>query len=330
VIDVHCHYLNPAVNQKAAHLNPAQHDPTAVFANDLTNQTNIKQMKDRAPKLTGIDERLRDMDRMGVDIQAVSPAPYHYFYFTEPGLGAELARDVNEGIASVVAQHPDRFVGLGSVPLQNAELAVKELEYAVRTLGLRGVEINTNVNGLNLTDPQLGLETFFAKANELGTVIFMHPLGFTQGDRLRNHYFNNVIGNPLDTTLAVSHLIFDGVVARYPRIRFIAAHGGGFIAHYWARMDHAWRARPDCRTVIKRKPSSYLEKFYFDTITFDPRMLRHLIDRYGPEHVLLGTDYPYDMGEDDPRGLIAEVKRLSAADRKLIEGGNAARLLKIR
>lgn len=330
VIDVHCHYLNPAVNQKAAHLNPAQHDPTAVFANDLTNQTNIKQMKDRAPKLTGIDERLRDMDRMGVDIQAVSPAPYHYFYFTEPGLGAELARDVNEGIAGLVAKHPDRFVGLGSVPLQNAELAVKELEYAVRTLGLRGVEINTNVNGLNLTDPSLGLEKFFAKANELGTVIFMHPLGFTQGDRLRNHYFNNVIGNPLDTTLAVSHLIFDGVVARYPKIRFIAAHGGGFIAHYWARMDHAWRARPDCRTIIKRKPSSYLEKFYFDTITFDPRMLRQLIDRYGPEHVLLGTDYPYDMGEEDPRGLIAEVKRLSAKDRKLIEGGNAARLLKIR
>jgi aminocarboxymuconate-semialdehyde decarboxylase len=330
VIDVHCHYLNPAVNQKAAHLNPAQHDPTAVFATELTNQTNIKQMKDRAPKLTGVDERLRDMDRMGVDIQAVSPAPYHYFYFTEPGLGAELARDVNEGIASLVAAHPDRFVGIGSVPLQNAELAVKELEYAVRTLGLRGVEINTNVNGLNLTDPQLGLEKFFAKANELGTVIFMHPMGFTQGDRLRNHYFNNVIGNPLDTTLAVSHLIFDGVVARYPKIRFIAAHGGGFIAHYWARMDHAWRARPDCRTIIKRKPSSYLEKFYFDTITFDPRMVRQLIDRYGPEHVLLGTDYPYDMGEEDPRGLVAEVKRLSAKDRKLIEGGNAARLLKIR
>jgi aminocarboxymuconate-semialdehyde decarboxylase len=330
VIDIHCHYLNPVVNQKTAHLNAVQHDPTAVFANELTNQTNIKQMKDRAPKLTGVTERLRDMDRMGVDIQAISPAPYHYFYFTEPGLGAELAREVNEGIAGLVAAHPDRFVGLGSVPLQNAELAVKELEYAVRTLGLRGVEINTNVNGLNLTDPKLGLEKFFAKAHELGTVIFMHPLGFTQGDRLRNHYFNNVIGNPLDTTLAVSHLIFDGVAARYPKIRFIAAHGGGFIAHYWARMDHAWRARADCRTVIQRKPSSYLEKFYFDTITFDPRMLRQLIDRYGPEHVLLGTDYPYDMGEDDPRGLLAEVKRLSAKDRKLIEGGNAARLLKIR
>jgi aminocarboxymuconate-semialdehyde decarboxylase len=330
VVDVHCHYLNPEVNKKTAHLNAAQYDPTVIYANDLTNATNVSQMRDRAPKLMGIDVRIQDMDRMGVDIQAVSPAPYHYFYFTEPALGAELAREVNEGIANVVSLHPDRFVGIGSVPLQNAELAVKELEYCVKKLGLKGVEINTNVNGLNLTDPKLGLEKFFAKANELGIVIFMHPLGFTQGERLSNHYFNNVIGNPLETTVAVSHLIFDGVVARYPKIKFIAAHGGGFIAHYWARMDHAWRARPDTRTVIKKKPSSYLEKFYFDSITFDPRMLKQLIDRYGADHVLLGTDYPYDMGEDDPRGLIAGVPRLSAADRRLIEGGNAMKLFKIK
>ncbi len=330
VVDIHCHYLNPEISAKTAELMPAKYDPTVIFANELTNQTNLKQMKERASKLTGIEERLQDMDRMGVDIQAVCPAPYHYFYFTEADHGARLARDVNEGIAKLVASHPDRFVGLGSVPLQNAELAVRELEYAVKVLGLRGVEINTNVNGLNLTDPKLGLEKFFAKANELGTVIFMHPLGFTEGSRLTNHYFNNVIGNPLDTTIAVSHLIFDGVVARNPKIKFIAAHGGGFIAHYWARMDHAWRARPDCRTVIKRAPSSYLEKFYFDSITFDPEMLKRLIERFGADHVMLGTDYPYDMGEEDPRGLIKAVKRLSKADRELVEGMNAVKLLKIK
>ena len=330
VVDIHCHYLNPEISAKTADLHPARYDPTVTFANELTNQTNLKQMKDRAPKLTGIEERLKDMDRMGVDIQAVCPAPYHYFYFTEPDHGAQLAREVNEGIAALAARHPDRFVGLGSVPLQNAELAVRELEYAVKVLGLRGVEINTNVNGLNLTDPKLGLEKFFAKANELGTVIFMHPLGFTEGSRLTNHYFNNVIGNPLDTTIAVSHLIFDGVVARNPKIKFIAAHGGGFIAHYWARMDHAWRARPDCRTVIKKAPSSYLEKFYFDSITFDPEMLNRLIERFCADHVMLGTDYPYDMGEEDPRGLIKSVKRLSKADRELVEGMNAVKLLKIK
>ena len=330
VVDLHCHYLNPEVAAKAAHLNPAQHDPSTVFANELTRETNVKQMKTRAPKLTGVDVRIQDMDRMGVDIQAVCPAPFQFFYFADAGYGAELARDVNHGIAKLVADHPDRFVGLGSVPLQDAELAVRELDYAVKELGLRGVEICTNVNGRNLSDPELGLEKFVARCAELGVVIFMHPLGYTQADRLTQHYFNNVIGNPLESTLAVSSLIFDGVMQRYPKLKIVVAHGGGYVAHYWARMDHAWRARPDCRTVIKRPPSSYLEKFYFDTITFDPVMLKHLIDRFGADHVVLGTDYPYDMGEEDPLGLIAQVKRLPKAERDLIVGGNAAKLLKIK
>jgi aminocarboxymuconate-semialdehyde decarboxylase len=330
VVDLHCHYLNPEVNAKTAHLNAAQHDPSVVFADQLTRDTNVKQMKTRAPKLTGVTERLKDMDRMGVDIQAVCPAPFHFFYFTEPGTGAELARQVNEGIAKIVADTPDRFVGLGSVPLQDAQLAVRELDYAVKELDLRGVEICTNVNGKNLADPSLGLEKFFARCEELGIVIFLHPLGYTQADRLTHHYFNNVIGNPLDSTVAVSDLIFSGVMARHPKLKIVVAHGGGYIAHYWARMDHAWRARPDCRTVIKRRPSSYLEKFYFDTITFDPEMLSRLIQRFGADHVVLGTDYPYDMGEDDPLGLVAQVKRLPKADRDLVVGGNAARLLKIR
>lgn len=330
VVDLHCHYLNPVVNAKTAHLNPAQYDPTTVFADEITRATNVKQMKSRAPKLTGVNQRLVDMDRMGVDIQAVCPAPYHFFYWTEADYGAELAREVNEGIAKIVSDTPDRFVGLGSVPLQNSQLAIRELNHCVKNLGMRGIEICTNVNGKNLTDPSLKLDKFFARCEELGVVIFMHPLGWTQADRLTHHYFNNVIGNPLESTVAVSHLIFDGVMARYPKLKIVVAHGGGFIAHYWARMDHAWRARPDCRTVIKRLPSSYLEKFYFDTITFDPEMLKRLIDRFGADHVVLGTDYPYDMGEEDPLGLIAQVKRLPKASRDLIAGGNAARLLNIK
>jgi aminocarboxymuconate-semialdehyde decarboxylase len=330
VVDLHCHYLNPVINAKTAHLNPAQYDPTTVFADEITRATNVKQMKSRAPKLTGVNQRLVDMDRMGVDIQAVCPAPYHFFYWTEADYGAELAREVNEGIAKIVSDTPDRFVGLGSVPLQNSQLAIRELNHCVKNLGMRGIEICTNVNGKNLTDPSLKLDKFFARCEELGVVIFMHPLGWTQADRLTHHYFNNVIGNPLESTVAVSHLIFDGVMARYPKLKIVVAHGGGFIAHYWARMDHAWRARPDCRTVIKRLPSSYLEKFYFDTITFDPEMLKRLIDRFGADHVVLGTDYPYDMGEEDPLGLIAQVKRLPKAARDLIAGGNAARLLNIK
>src|SRR5580765_3226543 len=287
-------------------------------------------MRDRAPKLSSIEVRLKDMDRMGIDIQAVSPAPQQTYYWTEPGEGQALARMVNERLAEIVSKWSDRFVALGTVPLQDSSLAVSELEHAVKHLGLRGVEINPSVNGMDLTDQKLNLERFFAKAQELDVVIFMHPIGFTHGERLMNHYFNNVIGNPLETTVAASHLIFDGVMERNPRLKIVLPHAGGYLAHYWARMDHAWKARPDCRTVIKRKPSSYLEKFYFDTIAFDPGMLQHLIERFGAKHVLLGTDYPYDMGVEDPVGFIDKVKKLSSKDRSAIMGGNAARLLKIK
>ena len=328
-VDIHCHYANPEVAAQVASLNPAQYEPSVKYANALTREVNVKQMKDRAPRLSSIEVRLKDMDRMGIDVQAVSPAPNQTYYWTDPGLGAELARKVNERIAEIVAKWPERFVGLGSVPLQDPDLAVSELEYAVKKLGMRGVEINPSVNGMDLPDGRLGLERFFAKVQELDVVIFMHPIGFTQGERLLDHYFNNVIGNPLETTVAASHLIFDGVMQRHPKLKVVLPHAGGYLAHYWARMDHGWRARPDCRTVIQKKPSSYLEKFYFDTITFDRGMLKHLVERFGADHVLLGTDYPYDMGMEHPVDFIGGTPGVSMADKAKIMGGNAARLLKI-
>lgn len=329
-VDIHCHYLNPDAAARIAHLSPGQYEPSVRFANALTREVNARQMAERAPKLSSIEVRLKDMDRMGIDVQAISPAPNQTYYWADPGLGAELARMVNERIAGICGKWPERFVGLGSVPLQDAELAVAELTYCIKTLGMRGVEINPSVNGKDLTDSGLSLEKFFSKAQELDALIFMHPIGFTHGERLADHYFNNVIGNPLETTVAASHLIFDGVMQRHPRLKVVLPHGGGYLAHYWARMDHAYRARADCRVRLKRKPSSYLEKFYFDTIVFDRGMLRHLIERYGADHVLLGTDYPFDMGVDDPVGFIAGVPKISASDKQRIMGGNAARLLKLK
>lgn len=157
-------------------------------------------------------------------------------------------------------------------------------------------------------------------------VLFLHPVGYTEAGRLTDHYLNNVIGNPLETTVAASRLIFDGFAARYPNVRFLLAHGGGYLATYWARMDHAWRARADCRTVIDQAPSSYLQRMYFDTVVFDPEQLAALVRRYGAGQVLLGSDYPYDMGEDDPLGLVAAVPGLTAEQRALLLGGNAERL----
>lgn len=329
-VDIHCHYLNPDVASRLAPHDPTAHDPLFLFANTTTREVNARQVQERAPKLSNIETRLKDMDRMGIDVQAVSPAPNQLVYWSDAGFGAEIARQVNDRLAEIVAGHPDRFVALGSVPLQNAELAVGELERCVGHLGFRGVELVPNVNGVELTDPRLGLEKFFARAEELGIVLFLHPLGFTQGERLREHYFNNVIGNPMETTIAASHLIFDGVMERHPKLKIVLPHAGGYLAHYWARMDHAHRARPDTRMTIRKPPSSYLRKMYFDTIAFDPRMLRHMVDVYGAGHVLLGTDYPYDMSEADPVAFIGKVPRLTRAEREKIEGGNAARLLDIR
>jgi aminocarboxymuconate-semialdehyde decarboxylase len=330
VVDVHCHYLSPEVSAKYAHLHPFKHDATAVYATELSRQVNMKQIQERGAKFSQVAVRLKDMDKMGIDVQVISPAPGQYFYFTEPELGAQIARDVNESIARVVAQQPDRFVGMGTIPLQDVDLAIQEMEYAVNVLGFRGVEICTNVNGKNLTDPDLKLEKFFAKAQDMGIVVFLHPMGFSQGERFVEHYFNNVMGNPLETSLALGHLIFDGVLARYPKLKILASHGGGYIASYWARMDHAWRAREDARTVITKKPSSYLEKIYFDSITHDARILGNLVDRYGAKHVLLGTDYPFDMGEDNPVKLIRDVGHISDSDRDLIKGGNALKLFRIK
>ena len=327
-IDIHCHYLNPEAAAKAAPLNPAQYEAQIKFANPFTRETNLKQMKDRAPRLSDIALRLKEMDRAGIDIQAVSPAPPQMFHWAEPDMGAELARMVNDRLVEIVAKHPERFVALGSVPLQNADLAVAELNRCMK-MGMRGIEIGGSVNGKNLTDPGLGLEKVFARAEELGALIFIHPGGYTNAERLTEHYFNNIIGNPLETTVAASYLIFDGVIDRHPKLKIVLPHSGGFLAHYWARMDHAHKARPDCRVSIKKKPSSYLEKFYFDTISFSPDMTRHLIDRFGADHVLLGTDYPFDMGDEDPVGTIAKIPGITAAEKKQIEGMNAAKLLKI-
>jgi aminocarboxymuconate-semialdehyde decarboxylase len=329
-IDIHCHYHNPDIDPLLKDFNLAEKEPNIKFANPMTREINRNQNKERADKLSSIEVRLKDMDKMGIDIQAVSPAPHQTLYWTDIELGLKTARMVNDRIAEIAGKWPDRFVGLGTVPLQNADMAVTELERCVKQLGFRGIEINTNVAGLNLTDERLKLDKVFAKVQELDVIIFLHPLGFSQGDRFMNHYFNNVIGNPLDTTTAIAHLIFDGVLERYPKLKIVAPHAGGFLPFYHGRIDHAHRARADCHTVIEKKPTSYLKKIYFDTITHDRGMLKTLVDTYGADHVLLGTDYPYDMGMDDPVGFIDGTPKLTHADKAQIMGGNAARLLKIK
>jgi len=267
------------------------------------------------------------MDVMGIDMQAISPAPVQMYYWTEPDLGLATARAVNDNIADLVARHPDRFVGLGTVPFQAPELAVRELERLVHSLGMRGIEISSNVDGTDFSDPKF--RPVFAKCEELGVLLFMHPSGFTEGRRFGDHYFSNVIGIPLESTIAVHHLIFGGVLDAYPGLKIVVAHGGGYLPAYSGRIDHAASARPDCCEHIKEDPTAYLKRLHFDTMVFTHHQLEYLVGQYGADHVLMGTDYPYDMGEIDPIGFVESAAALDDEQRRRIFGGNAARLLGI-
>ncbi len=327
VIDMHCHAQIAAAQALVADVFDPANEPFMRFTNEQTSEVNRAQMETIAPQLTSVDRRLADMDAMGVDMQLISPSPFHYCYWAEPDLGRQVAQAVNDGIAEMVASTPDRFVALGTVPAQAPELAVAELERCVSELGFKGIELNTNVEGTELS--RAGLDRFFARAEELDIVLFLHPSGYTDGQRMADHYFINVIGNPLDSTVAVSHLIFDGVLDRHPGLKVCVAHGGGYLAAYGARMDHAWGAREDCCREIKHPPTSYLKKLYFDTVVFSPDQLAYLVQQFGSDHIFLGTDYPFDMAEDDPVGLLARTPGLSEADRKAIAGDTAQRLLKL-
>ena len=327
-VDIHCHVLTEAADALVKPYFKPESEPLFRFSNAATREVNRLQALGTHDKITSVSTRLKVMDKAGIDVQAISPAPFQYYYWAEPELGRASARLINDNIAAIVASHPERFAGLATVPLQAPELATAELERAVKRLGLNGVEICTNVAGAELSEPQF--RPFFAKAEELGIVVFLHPSGFSEGRRLADHYFANVIGNPLESTIAVSHLIFGGVLDAYPRLKLVVAHGGGFLPAYSGRMDHAHAARADCRRVIKKRPTSYLRRLYFDTIVFTAHQLDYLVRQYGSDHLLLGTDYPYDMGMEDPVGFIEGTPGLGRKEKAAIMGGNAARLLKLR
>lgn len=325
VIDIHCHRECAAA---AAMVKPEAdrigRKPLQA-GNELTKEVNRRQLAALRPKMESIDMRIADMDAMGVDIQALSISPYHLFHWTEGDLAVRAFQTINDDLAKVAADHPDRFVPLGAIPMQDPAPARAELRRCATELGFRGIEMATHIEGVEISSP--GYDRFWEDVEQLGLVVFLHPTGFTDPTRLLDHYFINTIGHPLEETICAGRLIFDGVMERHPGLKFVFAHGGGFLPLYWGRFDHAYHAREDVRQNLPKPPSEYLDMFYFDTMVFDPRQLGYLIDRYGADHMLLGTDYPYDMGESDPLGLLYSVDGLSDADRALIAGGNAVRLL---
>lgn len=326
-VDLHCHALVPAVEGLVENL-PARQAEAAALAESMGEASMAHNracmLPHAGPRLVDAALRLREMDAMGVDVQVLSPSPAQYYYWAERDLAAEIVRLQNEAIAALCADHPDRFAGFGTVALQHPELAVEQLEHGVRRLGLRGVEISTHIDGLELSDARLG--RFWAKAEALGCVVFIHPFGANLGRRLRQHYLSNLIGQPLETTIALSHLIFGGVLDRHPGMRILAAHGGGYLPTYAGRSDHGYKVRPEAGGIA-RPPSDYLRQIWFDCLVYSPQAVRWLIDQVGIGQVVAGTDYPFDMGCYDIHGLVAAIPGLNDDDRARILGGNAAQLL---
>jgi aminocarboxymuconate-semialdehyde decarboxylase len=321
VVDIHAH-LNIAAAEALIRSQITDPPNPLAFTSAASKAVNAKLFAEIGPKLNVAALRIADMDRLGVDVQAVSPSPGQFYYFAPPELGRDAARMVNDGIAEAVGTHPDRLVGMGTVPLQNTEMAIAEMRRCVNELGLRGIEISSNVNGEELAHPSR--RAFFAAAEELGALIFLHPLGFTHGQRLAEHYLDNILGNPIESTIALSHLIFEGVLEAYPGLKLCVAHGGGYLPGYWGRLDHAYRAREDCRQHISREPSSYLRQVWLDTLVFDQDQLESLVRTHGPDRLCLGTDYPFDMAEPDPVGFHAKLDEPAKAK---VLGLNAAGLL---
>jgi aminocarboxymuconate-semialdehyde decarboxylase len=325
-IDMHSHVLIPAAADFVRPHLDLSTVPLAHFATPNTRALNQQQDADRRPNMLSHDVRLADMDEAGIDVQIIMPPPPQCTYTVPAEIGVTAARMVNDGLAAWVAHRPDRFAALGTVPLQDGAAAAAELERGMTQLGLKGVQILTNVGGRELSDPAFA--PFWAAAERLGAVVLLHPNGFTEASRMSRLYFNNVIGNPLETTLALHYLIFDGVLERHPDLKIIAVHGGGYLGGYSGRIDHAWGARSDTRANLPHPPTTYLRRIYVDSIVFTPHQLDALVTLFGADHVLMGTDYPYDMAEADPIGHLASA-HLDPSQMRAIAGENAQKLFKL-
>ena len=285
---------------------------------------------------SAVDLRLKTMNEQGIDVQVLSINPN--WYKLERDLAEKVIKIQNEKLAEACGKNPDRFVAFASVALQFPDLAAQQLEEGVKKYGLKGAAIGGNVAGAEISDPKFN--PFWAKAEQLGVVVFIHPQGDGAPEQMKgrfggNGYLSNVIGNPLETTIAISHLIFEGTLDRYPGLKICAAHGGGFLPSYSGRSDFGCAmARPDLcpggtHGPIKKKPTEYLKQMYYDTMVFNSEGVRHLVAEVGASQLLVGSDYPYPWTKT-PADLITNTPGLSNADKIAILGGNAQKLLGIK
>lgn len=318
-IDFHTHVIPPALPDWHAQFSGGrwprllpQDDGSAMLA---MGDTTLMRLDDR---FWSPQRRFVDMQKQRIDTQVVSPIPLLACYRADARANRQVARFLNGHIAELVAVHPDRFVGMGTVPLQDPALAVEELRHCRDTLGIRSVQIGTCPAGRDLDDP--ALFPFFEAAQDLGVAVFVHPIEPLIGrDRMNDYYLPNIVGNPLETGLAAARLICGGVLERLPGLKICLAHGGGALAAILGRLDKGFAVRSEMRQHITRPPSEYARMVYVDALTFDPSGVRTAVEKHGVEHVLLGTDYPFLLGDIDPRASLAQAGLGAEAERRIGE-----------
>jgi len=326
IIDMHTHALSKRVEPLVA----GKVDPMAnPYRRDMSPEsraTDAEQGKILPGLMLDLVKRREMMAKMGVDIQVVAPAPAQQNYWADEDLLVALSRVQNEDIAALTAQDPGHFVGMGTLPMRFPQRAIAEATHAVEQLGLRGFQIDTRVEELELSNP--AFDPLYARLAALRAPLFIHPLGFSHGQRLGDFFMVNSVGQPVEETIAIAHFILGGVLDRHPDLDIVIAHGGGYFPFYAARMDHAWKVRPEVRRLTADAPSTYLKRLWFDTCVFSSGLIDNLVATVGTERVMMGSDYPFDMGDPDPVGLVRAAK-LSDADREKILFGNASRLFRI-
>ena len=289
------------------------------------NQMKLGPLPHEIVDINGI---LEDMDRLKIDTMAICPPPFLFFYDLSPEVALRAAQIQNDATALLNRDYPDRFAGLAVVPLQDIKFTLTELKRAVDELGFHGIEIGSNVQGTYLGDPRF--EPFWEAVADMDLFVFIHPEYFMSHmpQALREYYLMNLVGNPIETALNAGHMVFSGLFERHPTLKVLLAHGGGAMPWLKGRWQHGYKVRPEPKRYLQQSPLESVYKFYVDTIVHDPRGLHYMVETFGPEHVLLGSDFPFDMGPDSPVQEVEELN-ISDEDKAKILGGNAARLMRL-
>lgn len=272
--------------------------------------------------------KLDSMDRKGIDVSVISPAPPMFYYWADIDVAANAARLVNDGIADMVAAKPSRLRGMATIPMQHPDAAIDEMERVVREYDFKAIEIGTSVEGMQLAETKF--RPILRRAQELDLFVFAHPYYVGAKSGLEGYYLTNLIGNPLDTTIMLANLMFSGALDELADLRICLAHGGGFMPYQIGRLVHGHDVRPEARRVSATSPKKLLRRLYFDSLVFDPQALRYLIDLVGADHVCIGTDSPFDMADQHPMETVASVPRLTEDEHDYLCCGTALTLLRER